>query len=149
MEQSLLALLNETNRAVIQYRGLYSRWSADRGISYHHQLVLYAIREQGFCTQKQLCDSYLLPKQTINHVFTDLRQRGLLVCDPARSSGREKAFVLSPEGEAWAQPLFQALEDMECSALARFGPDRLEDMTRSLREYSRALRQAMEEENER
>lgn len=110
MDQESLKLLAEINRAIVQYRGLYAAWSKAHGISYHELLVLYTIREQGFCTQKQICDSYLLPRQTINHVMLDLRERGLLELNPEHCIGREKAFVLSEQGRRYAGPLLEALE---------------------------------------
>lgn len=76
MDQESLKLLAEINRAIIQYRGLYAAWSKEHEISYHELLVLYTIREQGFCTQKQICDSYLLPRQTINHGLPGLYGQG-------------------------------------------------------------------------
>ena len=61
-------------------------------------LVLYTIREFGFCTQKQICDSYLLPRQTVNHVISEMKKDGILVADLEKSTGKEKALVLTPEG---------------------------------------------------
>lgn len=65
MERDMISLLEEVNTSVIQLRGVYAAWSKKHGISYHEMLVLYSIRDTGFCTQKQLCDSYLLPRQTM------------------------------------------------------------------------------------
>ena len=99
MDRNKAELLHELNRAIIKFRGSYSVWSNAQGISYHEMLVYYTIREYGFCTQKLICESYLLPKQTINNVFANLRKKGILLQDRARSTGREKAFVLSEEGK--------------------------------------------------
>lgn len=52
MEKQTLHLLNEVNRAIIQFRGIYSAWSSIHHISYHEMLVLYTIREKGSCNQK-------------------------------------------------------------------------------------------------
>lgn len=35
-------------------------------ISYNEMLVFYILREFDFCTQKQIYDSYMLPRQAIN-----------------------------------------------------------------------------------
>lgn len=45
-------------------------------MNYHEMLVLYTIRESGFCTQKQVSDSFLLPRQTVHNVISGMRQRG-------------------------------------------------------------------------
>lgn len=86
MNRKALTVLAEINRSIIQFRGLYAAWAKEHGIRYHELLVLYTIRDQGFCTQRQICDSYLLPRQTINHVILDLRKRGLLELSPAHLS---------------------------------------------------------------
>lgn len=143
MDQESLKLLSEINRAIIHFRGLYAAWAKEHGISYHELLVLYTIREQGFCTQKQICDSYLLPRQTMNHVFLDLRKRGLLELNSAHCMGREKAFVLSPQGEQYAQPLIAALNQVELEALETFGKPALQAMIGDVLSYAQALETAM------
>ena len=102
MDNNTLSLLNDINRAIIKFRGIYSQWSSTHGISYNEMLVLYTIREKGFCTQKQICDNYLLPRQTMNNVITGMRENGILELSPENSAGRKKAFVLTAKGEAYA-----------------------------------------------
>lgn len=143
MNQESFKLLAEMNRAVIQFRGLYAVWSKEHGISYHELLVLYTIREQGFCTQKQICDSYLLPRQTMNHVFLDLRKRGLLEQSPGHCMGKEKAFVLSEQGKQYAKPLLEALNRMEMQTLEIFGQKNIQSMVQAVLSYDQALERAM------
>lgn len=47
MKSETLKLLNDINSAIIKFRGIYSAWSYEHGISYNEMLVLYTIREQG------------------------------------------------------------------------------------------------------
>ncbi|MBE6851818.1 MAG: MarR family transcriptional regulator, partial [Ruminococcus sp.] len=44
MNQKTHQLLNDVNRAIIKFRGVYSAWSKKHGISYNEMLVLYTIR---------------------------------------------------------------------------------------------------------
>lgn len=143
MDQKSLKLLSEINRAIIQFRGLYAAWSKEHGISYHELLVLYTIRDQGFCTQKQICDNYLLPRQTMNHVFLDLRKRGLLELSSQYCVGREKAFILSAQGEQYAQPLLEALNRMELQTLETFGKKNIQSIIKDVLAYDQALENAM------
>lgn len=141
-------LLAAVNCAVIQYRGLYAAWSKEHGISYNEMLVLYTIGEQGFCTQKQICDSYLLPRQTMNHVILDLKGRGLLEVSPEHSVGREKAFVLTRAGEIYAAPLLRSLNEIEQKTVERLGQEHIRALVDRLLAYDRTLQQAMEEEGQ-
>lgn len=145
MDRNRFYLLGKLNQAVIQLRGIYSAWSGSRNISYNEMLVLYTIREKGFCVQKQLCDSYLLPRQTINHVIGSLRRDGILQISETHRLGREKAFVLTPKGERYARPLLDALDDLETRALELFGDEKLDALTSLMLEYVRALGQSLEE----
>lgn len=145
MEQSYLKLLGDINRAVIKFRGVYSAWSKQHGISYHEMLVLYTIRDQGFCTQKGICDCYLLPRQTMNNVMTDLRSRGLLEISPEHCRGREKAFTLTEAGRAYAAPLLASLDRIETQAVEAFGGENLCKMAQAVALYGDALEQAVKE----
>lgn len=146
MDQEALKLLADINCAVIQFRGIYAAWAKRHGISYNEMLVLYTIRDQGFCTQKQICDSYLLPRQTINHVILDMRQRGLLALSPEDCIGREKAFVLTEKGRAYAAPLLASLNAVEIRALGKFGRGDMRDMVETVLAYDQALQSAMDED---
>lgn len=145
MDNQTLQLFHGINRAIIQFRGLYSIWSTEHGISYNEMLVLYTIREKGFCTQKQVCDSYLLPRQTIHNVIAGLRGEGLLAVSREHSSGREKAFVLTEKGQAYARPLLEALNRFEDRAFAAMGRDKLVALTGLMTEYDQALTKALGE----
>lgn len=146
MDEESLKLLAEINRAIIQFRGLYAAWAKAHGISYHELLFLYTIRDQGYCTQKQICDNYLLPRQTMNHVFLDLRKRGLLEQRSTHGIGREKAFVLSEQGERYARPLLEALNRVELQTLEIVGAKNIRSMVKDVLAYDQALETAMEAE---
>lgn len=143
MKKETLNLYNDLNRAIIKCRGIYSAWSVNHGISYHEMLVIYTIREFGFCTQKQICDSYLLPRQTMNNVIKGMRENGLLTYSKEHSLGREKAFVLSGKGEEYAAPLLIALDEMESSTLELLGSEKMAMLTQLLFEYDGALAAVM------
>lgn len=145
MDQHTLQLLNDVNRAIIKFRGLYSAWSAAYGISYNEMLVLYTIREHGFCTQKQICDSYLLPRQTMNHVITNLREKEILEITPEHGVGREKAFVLTEKGKEYAEPLLENMNAFEKRAVELLGSEKLEVLTELMLEYDQALQKALQE----
>ena len=145
MDKHTLQLLNDVNRAIIKFRGIYSAWSSEHNISYHEMLVFYTIREKGFCTQKQICDSYLLPRQTMNNVITSLRKDGILEISEENSAGREKAFVLTPHGVDYAQPLMNAMNTVESRAVELLGSEKLKVLTALMLEYDQALNRALEE----
>lgn len=145
METKKQSLITDLNQAVIQYRGIYSAWSKEHNMSYNEMLVLYTIRDEEFCTQKQICENYLLPRQTMNNVFSRMRKAGIITIDPVRSVGREKAFVLTEKGREYARPFLDSLDQVESRAEELMGRERIMKLTAFMQEFDRALNKALEE----
>ena len=143
MNTGIQSILTETNQSVIKYRGMYARWASSHRIKYNEMLVLYTINESGYCMQKQLCDSYHVPRQTINNTISSMRKNGLICVSKKNCKGREKAFVLTDEGKAYATPLMQELSSKEEMAIMQMGVDRLKELCTLLNEYHKALDEAM------
>lgn len=145
MKQDSIRLINELNKEIIKLRGTYSLWSGLHHISYNEMLVLYTIREYGFCSQKQVCDNYLLPRQTINNVITRMRKDDILRPEPKLNIGREKAFVLTEHGHEYAGKFMDSISEMEVQAVSLTGTQKLEELLLLLSEHSQALQCAMKD----
>lgn len=145
MDEQMRGLLVRANRSFVRYRGAYAKWSAMRGIGYNEMLVLYTINESGFCTQKQICESFLLPRQTIHNVISAMRKAGTVCVSPEHSKGHEKAFVLTPDGEKYAKPLMEDLASIEEKAIENLGLENFEKLAYLTECYESALNSAMEE----
>ena len=146
MDLQIQHMIKEVNRAVIQFRGIYSAWSKNHNISYNEMLVLYTIRDEGFCTQKQICDSYLLPRQTMNNVFLKMRKEGIIEIDPSRGIGKEKAFVLTDKGKTYSAPFLNSMNRVESYAAKIMGEKKIRQMTELVKEFDRALQIALTED---
>ena len=145
MEKNKQKLFDNVNRAIIKFRAIYFEWSRRRNISYHEMLVLYTIRENGYCTQKQICDNYLLPKQTIHNIISNMRENGILIYDESLSVSREKVFVLSEKGREYAAPFLESLDLVESGAMEILGKEKLNKLIGLLLEYDMALNKALNE----
>ena len=145
MDQQTKELWDHINHAIIKFRGIYAAWSKKHEISYNEMLVFYTIRDNGFCTQKQICGSYLLPRQTMNHVFAKLCGDGIIEVSSQHSFGREKAFVLTGKGRTYAGPLIHSLNRIEEKAIELMGKERIQAMTELVQEFDYALNTALEE----
>ena len=146
MGYEMQKLHDAVNQGIIQCRGVYAAWAKAHGISYHRLLVLCTVRECGGCTQKQICDRYLLPRQTMHNTINGMRAEGLLAESQEYSQGREKGFVLTGKGSAYAAPLLRDLGEMEERAGRRMGAEKIRRMTELVQEYDRELAAAMEEQ---
>ena len=145
MDHTTQQLHSKVNHAIIKCRGVYAQWAKRMGVTYNRMLVFYTIRDYGFCTQKQMSDQYLLPRQTVNNTVTALCREGLLEEDPSRRQGREKAYVLTDAGSAYSTRHLASLNAVEELAARRFGAERIREMADLVMEYDRALEDALEE----
>lgn len=146
MNEETLKILNDANRSVIRYRGMYAKWCAMHGVGYNEMLVFYTIRELGYCTQKQICENYLLPRQTIHNVISKMRADGILRISKENCIGREKAFALTEKGLAYAKPVTVDLFSTEERAIKILGEEKLKEISRLVTEYNEALCKAIEGE---
>ncbi|MBE6879188.1 MAG: winged helix-turn-helix transcriptional regulator [Ruminococcaceae bacterium] len=145
MNKQTERILNHLDCSVHQYRGVYCYWAKKYGVSYNEMLVLYVLREYGFCTQKQVCDRYLVPRQTINNVIARLRNDGLLEVSPSLNIGREKAFVLTKKGSAHFSDFITSMNTVEETAVELLGEDKMLLMTQLIGEYNSILKKSVQQ----
>mgnify|MGYP003294453745 CR=1 FL=1 len=127
------------DNAVVKYRYAYSIIAKKFDISYNEMLVLYTLRENGCCTQKQICESYFAPKQTINNVITNMKNRGYLQQSSGLSIGREKVLVLTDCGKQFADSFFETLKIVEKKTVAAMGAENVEKLAQLLYQFDNQL----------
>ena len=143
MQKETENLLREIGFAVIRYREVYRRWCRRCGIKYHEMLIFYTLRDMGTCTQKEISDSYALPKQTVHNIVHDLKARGLLLLKPDGRNHRERRLQLTEAGKRYAANFMEPLLEQERAAVAATGPANLREAIRLLRSYTAELDAAL------
>ena len=58
---------------------LYGEWAKAHGMSYNTVMTLYALAQARGCTQKQIAEEWLIPKQTVNTIVKELERQGFRV----------------------------------------------------------------------
>lgn len=139
MNKQKIKLLESVNHSIIKFRGVYFLWAKKHDISYNQLLVLYSLRDYKFCTQKQICDNYLLPRQTINHTFEMLKNQKIICIDNTQNIGKEKAFVFTKYGKVYAEKFFKSLNKMEDYLINKMGIDKINQMVKLVEEYDNIL----------
>lgn len=142
MKEQYWPLMWQSNLAVIKLRGAYADWARANGLNYHELLVFYSLHELGSCTQKQICDSYRLPKQTVNNIVLALQKAGYLELVPG-GPGRSKQMRLTPAGKAYERQRMGALYALEQKAVVDMGPQNLQKMNELLLQFGSILEREM------
>lgn len=61
-------------------------------LNYNHFAVLYCLAgaENGQCTQKQICDEWYIPKQTVFNICKEFREKDWIEFYPSSTDKRER-----------------------------------------------------------
>lgn len=116
----LRAKMEQLNTCICKMTELYRIWAKRHGMSYNTMMTLYALGQSRKCTQKQIADEWLIPKQTVNTVIKELERLGYISFEPLPGS-KQKVVCLTESGRAYADSCLHELYEMEARALRSLG----------------------------
>lgn len=111
----------------------YHTWSRQQGVHYSQLAVLHTLLRHPKSTQKQICELWALPKQTISTVCKQYVDEGVIAFAQAEDK-REKRLSLTAKGRRLARPIVARLEAMDRQVFAAFGQARAERLVKELGE---------------
>lgn len=115
----------QLNRYDFLYREMmviYNDWSKAQGVSYNEVMIWVSLHNNRVaCTQKQICDDWLLPKQTVNTIMREFERRGYIVYTQSESDRRQKNISLTPEGLQLSEQIVPKLHELELSVFDKLG----------------------------
>lgn len=96
---------------------IYEDYARKSGISYNSLYILNAIQQIKDCTQKQICEKTLLPKQTVNNVVTAFYKSGYIELREFPENRRIKTIHLTEKGEQYANELISHIHQADKVAM--------------------------------
>lgn len=125
----------------LEMEQLYQEWAKRFGLSYHSLFTLYGIWEmQEECTQKRICDEWLMPKQTVNAILKKFQKEGYIIYKTNERDRRNKNISLTKQGELFAAEIIGKLTQLEMAAMKKMGDEEWEIMQKSNRRVVELLR---------
>lgn len=122
---------------------IYEDYARKSGISYNSLYILNAIQQIKGCTQKQICEKTLLPKQTVNNVVTAFYKSGYIELREYPENRRIKTIHLTEKGEQYAATLIPHIHQADKLAMESLTEEQ-QDMLLSLMDrYVLAFRKEM------
>lgn len=126
------------NALWIETNQLYETWARQRGMSLYELLVILSIVEaDGAVLQKDICQRFAIPKQTVNAIIKTLADKGWLELKVSEQDRRSRKLSLTPEGGTQAEQIAQALQEHEAQVWLRLGLDRAEQLIEHTALYNR------------
>ena len=148
MNEEIRQLMSDVNTAIIRIRAAYAAWAKENGLNYHETLIFYAMRDNPECTQKQIADSYRLPKQTVNNIVVALKKIGYIELVPAAKGGKEKVLKLTLSGQVYYDQIMEKIIEFEKMASMTMGIDRIRQMTDMAMEFGEILEESIQWQKE-
>lgn len=145
MEQGI----KEMSIALSRINSLYSKWYEDMNVSGVRQQVVLALAAEPGISQKEICTSYLLPKQTVSKEILLMEKEGLLTLEPDENDRRGKKIVMTKKGIAYTDKILQPYFDLEGNIETRMQTKHYKQLVTELVNYANALEQALGEKKER
>lgn len=106
-------------------------------LGYNHCTILYSLAtaENRQCTQKQICDEWLLPKQTVFNVCKEYKEKGWIEFSESAVDKREKMMRLTADGKVKAEPVWQATQQLADKTFAILGDKKTAQLFSLLAEF--------------
>lgn len=139
MDNKTRNILNDVNSALSRTRGIYFAFARKIGLNYNELLILYLLYETTACTQKQICEDYALPKQTVNNIITELLKKGYITATPDENDKRGKVLQLTDTGKRYSEQYLIPLLEIEQTVVSKMGAEKLQDFIDAANLYGTIL----------
>lgn len=122
---------------------IYEDYARKSGISYNSLYILNAIQQIKDCTQKQICEKTLLPKQTVNNVITAFYKNGYIELREFPENRRIKTIHLTEKGEKYAGELIPHIHQADKVAMNALTEEQQDTLLSLMDTYVSAFRKEM------
>ncbi|AUI65310.1 MULTISPECIES: MarR family winged helix-turn-helix transcriptional regulator [Glaesserella] len=138
---------DELGNCISEMDNALNHWISKLGLNYNHFAVLYALAQtvKNGCTQKQICEDWYLPKQTVFNICKEYKEKGWIEFAESANDKREKIMHLTESGKTQAEPIFHATRSVSELAFAEFGDEKIVQLFTLMREFSATFNQKIDE----
>lgn len=125
---------------------LYEEYAKTFGLSYTNLQVLNSIyAAKNGCTQKQVIEQTLLPKQTVNAAVTGFWKQGYVELTELREDRRVKTIRLTETGKQYADGIVPKIENAGAKAMEMLTPEQRSALIETTCLMRDALQKSMKE----
>ena len=136
----------QLGRQISEVDHVIDRWIKKLGLNYNSYAVLYSLAssEDFKTTQKQICEDWMLPKQTVFNVCKEFREKGWIEFSESAVDKREKMMRLTADGKAKAEPVWQATQQLADKTFAKLGEKKTAQLFALLAEFCTVCREQID-----
>lgn len=123
---------------------LYRIWAKKHQLNYIALVILYTLNDYKKCTQKQICEWWALPKQTVHGILLDFEKKGYITITASTKNKRERLIAFTENGEIFASSILNRLYQMEENAMHKLGEEKRKQLIESNTKYYELLKEEIE-----
>ncbi|MBR4035460.1 MAG: winged helix-turn-helix transcriptional regulator [Oscillospiraceae bacterium] len=143
MERTYTLSMIDINMSVNQIRGSLVQMAKKYNVNYHEMVLMYHLYKNGDCTQKQICDYYLLPKQTVNNIVMAMKDQGNINWYFTPTNKKEKVLTITEKGLEYISSLVLSMNNTEDMLKSVLGEEKIADMVELLTEYNNIIKASL------
>ena len=123
---------------------LYRIWAKKHQLNYNALVILYTLNDYKKCTQKQICEWWALPKQTVHGILLKKKKKGYITITASTKNKRERLIAFTENGEIFASSILNRLYQMEENAMHKLGEEKRKQLIESNTKYYELLKEEIE-----
>lgn len=125
MNQTQLARLAELTASL---DSTFESYAKTQTVLLSEMFILYSFYHKKSLTQKDICDEWALPKQTVHTICKNLINQSFVEMHDNPSDKRAKLLSLTDTGENYAKSIIAPLLEIENNTAQSFGTERLDKL---------------------
>lgn len=138
--------IKQINIALSGTLDMYSVWAKKHNLNYNALVVLYTLDDLQVCTQKQICNWWGLPKQTVHGILQDFEQKGYIRVVANEENKRERLVSYTEKGRSYAHTILDGLYELEERVMKKMGEDKRQQLVKCNTEYYELLKEEIKNE---
>lgn len=135
------------NNALSRTLDLYRIWAKQHNLNYNALVILYTLDDYQVCTQKQICEWWALPKQTVHGILLDFERKGYLTITANADNKRERLIAFTESGKLYASSILEQLHEMEEHAMEKLGAEQRAQLIDCNTKYYQLLKEELQNES--
>jgi DNA-binding MarR family transcriptional regulator len=130
--------------SISRISGLYQQLAQKNGVPYGIAQVLYILYFKDAVTQKQICESCEIPKQTVNNAIRFFKKENYITLDADGTDKRQKLIKLTSAGKEYTQKTLEPYFRLNEKVFDRLGFKLIHQLVEGLTALGDAIELEME-----
>lgn len=123
---------------------LYRVWAKKHNLNYNSLVILYTLNDYKTCTQKEICEWWALPKQTVHGILQDFEKKGYITIISNAENKRERLVSFTNSGMKFASSILGKLHKIEETAMEKLGDEKRNQLIACNTEYFELFKEEIE-----